>query len=117
VEYAKQWREKNRERERARAQRYYAQHRDHLKDLFERGRIKRKYGKTVEELEAIRLAQGGVCAICRTRDANVVDHCHESGLFRGLLCSQCNSMLGMAKDDTTILRAGIEYLETRKQAA
>ncbi len=39
------------------------------------------------------------------------DHCHETGLPRGLLCQHCNSMLGFARDETTILENAIKYLE------
>lgn len=39
-----------------------------------------------------------------------IDHCHEKMVFRGLLCSQCNSMLGHAHDDTEILQKAVGYL-------
>lgn len=62
-------------------------------------------------------AQGGVCAICKTSlslnsRSTCVDHCHASGLVRGVLCSRCNNLLGMAKDDVRVLRAAIDYLES-----
>ena len=43
----------------------------------------------------------------------VVDHCHNTGKVRGLLCNKCNLMLGNARDDIRILERGIEYLKER----
>jgi hypothetical protein len=70
-------------------------------------------GRAKELLEA----QGGVCAICKTLPEGKgrfgtwnVDHDHETGEIRGLLCGYCNSMLGYAKDDPETLRAGMDYL-------
>lgn len=62
--------------------------------------------------------QGGKCAACRGdsgRRPFQVDHCHETGQIRGLLCGNCNSTLGHAKDDRDRLRALIRYLD-RNQA-
>ena len=81
-----------------------------------------KYGIGVEEYEALRLAQGNRCAICGTDDpaSNAgewhVDHCHESGAVRGLLCSRCNIGLGYFKDDPARLTAAIKYLEAAASA-
>jgi len=43
-----------------------------------------------------------------------LDHDHETGLFRGWLCHQCNRMLGIAKDDVAILKRAIQYLTRSK---
>lgn len=65
-----------------------------------------KYGFTKPKYDAMMLDQGGLCAICRTRDALVVDHSHSTGNVRGILCYACNNALGMLLDDhATILRA------------
>lgn len=45
----------------------------------------------------------------------VVDHDHETGKVRGLLCNSCNVMLGHSKDDVAILQKGIEYLNRMKR--
>jgi hypothetical protein len=53
------------------------------------------------------------CAICRrTPKRLVVDHDHDDGQNRGLLCSSCNSGIGMLKDDIALLRAAVAYLES-----
>ncbi len=81
--------------------------------------LKRSYGITIEEYNEIFGHQGGVCAICNKPEVAVirgktlslaVDHCHDSGKIRGLLCSKCNQGLGSFKDNPTRLAAAITYL-------
>ena len=59
-------------------------------------------------------AQGRVCAICGRGESVikrwVIDHCHDSGVVRGVLCYRCNHLLGCATDDPAILQNAIEYL-------
>jgi len=58
-------------------------------------RLRRKYGLTPEQLEAMKVAQEYKCAICRRRPRRlVVDHSHDTGKIRGLLCVPCNANLG-----------------------
>jgi hypothetical protein len=84
--------------------------------------LKHKYGVTHEEFYATWTSQGGKCAICLSelpdlmvyenrRRGYAIDHNHETGKFRGILCINCNSMLGMAKDSPRILAKAIGYLE------
>jgi hypothetical protein len=55
--------------------------------------------------------QSGRCACCGNLEKNLlVDHCHDTDRIRGLLCNNCNSMLGYALDDLRRLEFGIEYL-------
>lgn len=63
-------------------------------------------------------SQGGRCAICGGTDPGgsknvhfAIDHCHETGTVRGLLCAPCNQALGLFKDNPERLRAAAEYLE------
>lgn len=66
-------------------------------------------------------AQGGVCAICGNDEDGTgqrqlsVDHGHETGAVRGLLCNRCNPMLGYARDSIAVLQAAIEYLGSGNQ--
>lgn len=79
--------------------------------------LKRKYGITYEEYEEMLAQQDGKCAICGQVDewfALAVDHCHEKGHVRGLLCSQCNRGLGLLKDSPELLERALEYLKTNK---
>lgn len=52
-----------------------------------------------------------VCAICNNKKPLVWDHSHTKGSFRGYICKTCNTMLGMAYDNPSVLRAGADYLE------
>lgn len=74
--------------------------------------IKHRYGITLDEWEKIKSNQNHSCAICKLKVKRlVIDHCHKTLQVRGLLCSQCNTMLGMAKDTTEMLNSAIKYLE------
>lgn len=78
-------------------------------------RIQATYNLTADEYKALLAAQQGVCAICRqSRSYNLnVDHCHSSGLVRGLLCRLCNGrLLTAARDNPQTLRNAADYLET-----
>lgn len=73
--------------------------------------LKAKYGLTVEHYNAIHESQGGRCAIdgC-TNDATVVDHCHETGLIRGLLCLPCNVSIGALGENVRRIFGIANYL-------
>ena len=78
----------------------------------------------IEDYDELYRAQGGLCAICgkseiamiwasrgRTKVSHLaVDHDHETGAIRGLLCARCNHMLGAAKDKASTLWAAVQYL-------
>ena len=77
----------------------------------------RKYGITLEQYNAMLAAQGGVCALCKMPgrfgkyDKLDVDHCHETGRVRGLLCITCNHALGILGDNVEALEKAIKYLK------
>lgn len=76
--------------------------------------LKKLYGMSPEEYSTLMAAQGGKCAICRSscpRGRLSVDHNHETGEIRGLLCRDCNRALGIFRDDPDRLRKAAEYLE------
>lgn len=77
-------------------------------------RLEQVYGIDGAEYERIFRVQGGRCAICRNRPASIrfaVDHDHESGQVRGILCKRCNhDLLGGAHDDIELLYRALEYL-------
>ncbi|MFI9581798.1 endonuclease VII domain-containing protein [Streptomyces sp. NPDC052236] len=73
--------------------------------------FKRKYGITMAERDEMISAQMGVCSICLAAPAVHVDHCHETGRVRGVLCFNCNSAIGVLGDDPDIIRRAIAYLE------
>lgn len=85
--------------------------------ICRRANLKKRYGITLEEFEAMFEAQNGVCAICEkpcSKWRNLsVDHCHKTGRVRGLLCDACNQILHKVGDSTEMLRKCIEYLSER----
>ena len=79
-------------------------------------KLKMMYGLTKVQYQGMLDAQHGCCAICKRPSSSFsrplgVDHNHSTGKVRALLCGQCNSGLGMFRDDTTCMRNAIEYLE------
>lgn len=70
-----------------------------------------RYGLELGEFEEMLLDQGDLCAVCGDRPAVHVDHDHATTDVRGILCFNCNGMLGQARDRVDILLAGIRYLE------
>jgi len=84
-----------------------------------RTKLKLKYGLTPERISAIFVEQAGKCAICykpldvmaETKKARPhIDHNHETGVARGLLCLTCNTGLGMFGDSVDLLSAAMDYL-------
>ena len=83
-------------------------------------RMKRRYGITPEQYDALVIGQNGRCAVCgKPEDAArrlCIDHCHETGVVRGLLCDSCNRGLAQFKDKPEIMQAGIDYLRAALKA-
>lgn len=100
----RKWRKENPERARAHWQKVTPKQR--------RAKRLRQYGLTEDSFQAKIKKQNGGCAVCRKETEKlVVDHDHKTGLTRGLLCRNCNVMLGNAFDDPKILKRGIAYLK------
>lgn len=84
--------------------------------------VRNTYGISGDDYEKILALQGGVCAICRkacTRTGSgrlCVDHDHESGQVRGLLCFKCNVGIGHLADDVELLKGAVSYLERAARA-
>ncbi|AYV26896.1 MULTISPECIES: endonuclease VII domain-containing protein [Streptomyces] len=73
--------------------------------------FKRKYGITEAERDGMIAAQGGNCLLCRTAPAEHVDHDHQTGKVRGVLCFSCNAALGQFKDRPDVIRRAAAYVE------
>lgn len=76
----------------------------------------RCYGITPELAAKAYTLQSGCCAICgfpekENKRKLDMDHDHTSGKFRGFLCSHCNNVLGMARDNAEILKQAYLYLK------
>lgn len=84
----------------------------------------RTYGITVQDYEQMFEAQSGLCMICNTEGfvmnekrhkmKLVVDHCHSTGVVRGLLCHNCNRALGLLHDDISRFERAISYLKVQR---
>lgn len=88
-------------------------------DKVRSGKLFAAYGITLDEYRVRHSAQDGLCAICgrpetATRRGKTmqlaVDHCHDTGRVRGLLCSRCNIGLGYFKHDLARLKSAMKYL-------
>jgi len=88
----------------------YDNHRDRQKLSNRKASIRRRYGLSLEEYEAL-MKRG--CAVCgnKARGRIVLDHCHATDSVREPLCDGCNKALGCADDDPKILRDLAVYLE------
>jgi DNA-binding transcriptional MerR regulator len=110
-----------------RSGREYYERSEHRRHAMRRTHIRRKYGVSLEQLEAILEKQNGACAICfvpwsqcspakRPRSTEsflqflCVDHDHYSHVVRGLLCNACNTGLGVFGEDIERIKRAISYL-------
>jgi hypothetical protein len=83
--------------------------------------LKHKYGITLEQHKQMLKESNGLCEICGKEEIRKgikgkvinlsIDHNHQSGKIRGLLCQNCNSSLGALKEDIKILENMINYLK------
>lgn len=77
-------------------------------------KLRGKYGMTLAQFRDMSADQGHVCAICdepcNTNQRLSVDHCHETGRVRGLLCRSCNTGIGGLRNNPKLLEAAISYL-------
>lgn len=96
---------------------YQAERRKNRPNIRRQCDLKAKYGITVEEYDAALKLQDGKCACCRSIikrgrfERLAVDHCHTTGLARGLLCCNCNLGIGLLGDNLKGLKQALDYLE------
>lgn len=83
--------------------------------------LRKLYGVSEDQFNTLFEEQRGKCKICETPITNRfldeysakthLDHCHRTGVVRGILCHMCNSGLGLFNDDPDILRKAADYVE------
>ena len=116
-----QWLETFKSSNAAEAQREYRKrHPDRVRNTV----LKKVYGITLEDYNRMAERQGGVCAICKKPESAkgphgtarelAVDHCHDTGKIRGLLCSRCNTSIGNLTVSDGTLRRASAYLRKRR---
>ena len=114
-ENRRRYREKNREKLREANRKYIRDESGELTETYKE-RLEAKTTKWRQDLVAMAgRPRPEVCEICGgppdPKRGMHYDHCHTTGAFRGWICRGCNLMLGNAKDDPALLRAGAAYLE------
>lgn len=89
-------------------------------DYFKNKHLESTYGISIDEYNNKLIIQNNRCAICGKHESEInrgrlfVDHDHDTGKIRGLLCQKCNSALGMVDEDTDILFSMVSYLNEHK---
>ena len=83
-------------------------------------KLKQRFGITQKQYDKVLKDQNGLCGVCgRDHDYIVkgrsfaVDHCHETGAIRGLLCTSCNQAIGKLGDTTEAIKSAVEYLTSK----
>lgn len=100
---------------------WYRNNPQRANDNRRRWQLKKEYGLTVDQYNAMREAQGGACAICGedepsehgrtgTKFRLSVDHDHKTGAVRSLLCQKCNRAIGLFGDNPELVQKAVEYL-------
>lgn len=100
---------------------YQREYRRKNKERVQGHEIKTRFGISLDDYNKMMEDQQGVCKICGLPESKLdhrsklprrlaVDHCHSTGKVRGLLCSDCNTALGLMKDNPKLLNEAIKYL-------
>lgn len=98
---------------------YLKAHREQYPLAWKNSYLQQSFGITLQEYGEKLVEQAGKCAICDRQETHMrngkvkalaVDHCHETGKIRGLLCSDCNTGLGKFRDDPETLGSAIRYV-------
>jgi hypothetical protein len=117
--YKKDWTQKNQAKITAAQNARYKANPEKYREYFRNHRIKKTYNLTESQYAEWVVKQGGCCGICGKEPSGEwhgdrmlnVDHNHETGAVRGLLCNQCNRALGLFGDSAARLQEAINYLE------
>ena len=104
------------ERRKLASRTWYHANKDHAKKMQRNSMLVRRYGLTATEWDALFAKQNHSCAVCKTTQPGKlkgwqVDHCHQTGHVRGILCLKCNVGVGLMGDDPLRLRLAADYLE------
>ncbi|MDC7243661.1 MAG: endonuclease VII domain-containing protein [Sphaerochaetaceae bacterium] len=104
------WRKENPEKTKEMLKKWREENPDKIRDYG----LQRDYGITLEKYNEMKRDQKNKCYICQEEKMLVVDHCHETGIIRKLLCNTCNRFLGWWEKDTVKFEQVIKYLQMYK---
>jgi uncharacterized protein with PIN domain len=94
---------------------------ERLSRLYKSYNLRQNYGISLQDFEGMLAEQANACAVCHedftTASSAHVDHDHETGVVRGLLCTSCNNGLGRFSDDPELLRRAADYVERARARA
>lgn len=90
---------------------YRARNPGKVREWNKRNVLRSKYGLSEQQYHEMLIAQDGLCGACYAEPATHVDHDHETGAVRGLLCSPCNLALGLFHEDIERLEGAVLYLK------
>lgn len=108
--------DKNKEQIKERNRKYWYENKHRWVDSGRDGWLRRNYNITLKEYNELFNKQEGRCGLCGIHQSEqnrvmAVDHCHKTGIVRGLLCFECNVGLGKFKDDSSLLTKAVEYIK------
>lgn len=89
---------------------------EHFKRKEREANLRANYGMTIHDFDVMLAEQDGRCAICMTPNPQRkwhVDHCHDSGEVRGILCNLCNVAIGAFKENPDAIAMSLIYLRPR----
>lgn len=123
AERQKRWRERNPEKVKEKHKKYAEKNKERCKEYYSNNKdkaferyLKNTYQMSVEEYETSLKNQSELCAICKSKCVSgkklAVDHNHDTGQIRGLLCCKCNRGLGNFNDNLDLLEQAVLYLKT-----
>ena len=119
LEYSRKRYEAKRELCLSRSSSWKKKNRKRVKFLQRRNSLQSRYGITIEQYDAMLSKQDGVCLTCERPCLSglhlAVDHDHDTGLIRGLLCRDCNTVLGKVNESVEILRKMITHIVRNKR--
>lgn len=119
-EYSRKWRAKNKNKLAARARQFRIEDPVTSRVYHRRHHLKHTHGITLEEFNLKLALQDNVCAVCHRPETQIrrgtiksldVDHNHETHQIRGLLCSLCNTALGLLQDDPLRIESLLRYIK------